>query len=146
MSNPLFPECPSPNNLEKDTSFILAASEIVITEKIHGTSIRVGLSFDDQQQPVYRYGKHHTLGSPTEENPHGWFFHQLELNGYLKRTLANLTGFLTNRAYESGMIIYGELFGCNSEYGKIGEYGPKYSPKRYEFRVFDVAIKHGEGQ
>lgn len=124
----LFPRYSSPENLRSNPRIFTDGEEIVVTEKIHGTSCRVGYIWDDETNaPILKAGSKGFARRKPEDlysNTY-WFPHTYE-------GIQNLLTACSNTGVNQ-VIIYGEVYGP-----KIQNY--TYGEPCQKFRAFDILI------
>lgn len=134
----------SPQRIEKDTSWIFQAKEVVITEKIHGTSYRIQCFYDPDGKFLIKYGTHHQiLGMPFPNSHQGFVSENIQADDHLRATLENFTKFMTGAKPGTGLTFFGEIYGSDPQIGNVQHLGPRYA-KGIHLRIFDVALTNEE--
>ncbi len=123
--HPLFPRYTSIENLRNYPRVLQAGEPVWVSEKLHGTNVRVGLIEGDL------YAGSHRLSRKIADNATAWLenFYVYPLALPTVRHLLHLLG----RAHRQ-VILYGEVYGDRVQsfsYGKIGTLG---------YRAFDLLL------
>lgn len=121
-AHPLFPEYTDVENLRNFPLVLIEGEEVVVTEKLHGTSCRVGLIEGEEMA-----GSMSVRRVRPDNLADSIYWQPLGLNG-----VQPLLEHLGQSARQ--VILYGEVFGSkiqNLNYGLVGTLG---------FRAFDLMI------
>jgi len=134
--NQYFKEYTDIENIKHFPTVFEFGEEIVITEKIHGTSWRGGMLpktpnfiqklFNIKPGYEFIYGSHHRAITPTSSE--GWYSEDVYGKVAAKYDLKNILPL--------GYCVYGEVYGENKPGRKIQEL--TYGEEGLGFRVFDV--------
>ena len=121
-SHPLFPEYTDVENLRNFPSVLTGGEDVVVTEKLHGTSCRIGLIEGELMA-----GSMSVRRVRPESLADSIYWQPLEIHG-----AQPLLEHLGQTARQ--VILYGEVFGSkiqNLNYGLVGTLG---------FRAFDLLV------
>lgn len=121
-SHPLFPEYTDVENLRNFPSVLTGGEDVVVTEKLHGTSCRIGLI-----EGALMAGSMSVRRVQPERLADSIYWQPLETHG-----VQPLLEHLGQTARQ--VILYGEVFGSkiqNLNYGLVGTLG---------FRAFDLLV------
>lgn len=144
-ADPRFPQYTNIENLRSYHEVLTPSEVVVVSEKVHGTNVRVGLvyieDFDGEMVWQPMAGSHRLRRKPSgdEEARQNIYWFPLSL-----RPVHNLLTAMVNQMAQRQVILYGEVFGPG-----IQSY--TYGQNRIGFRVFDLMVDgqyldHGEFQ
>lgn len=121
-----FPRYTSIENIQRYPNAIEDGTEVIITEKIHGTNVRMGLVQDDTpegQRWNYAAGSHKVR---RKAGP-GLYWQ------FMSDSIRDLLVALHMEGPEANVIVYGEIFGTGVQ---DMDYGREYK----DLRVFDISV------
>lgn len=122
-----FPAYTNIENIQRYSKAIPEGTEVVITEKIHGTNVRMGLIVDDLPEgQKYQYA----AGSHKVRRKEGSGLYWQFMTQNVKDLLRDLVGY--DVVYPN-VVLYGEIFGS-------GVQDLDYGQPEKSLRVFDIAI------
>lgn len=123
-NHPLFQKYTDIENMRHFPLIIAEGEEVIMTEKIHGTNVRVGMI--DGELMI---GSHHQRKKIPEDYASSWFSYPLTIEG-VRHVLDMLVG--PDGKQPKQVILYGET------YGKVQKL--QYGESGLAFRAFDLLV------
>ncbi len=127
-TNPFFHKYTDMENLRNFPRAFIEGEEVICTEKIHGSNVRIGLCYEEEQM-VLMAGSH---GVRRKELDHDGrpskYWKPVELCPRIKDLLHAL-----HVKHQGNVILWGEIYGATTQDLTYGE-------REIQFRAFDISI------
>lgn len=127
-TNPFFHKYTDMENLRNFPHAFIEGEEVICTEKIHGSNVRIGLCYEEEQM-VLMAGSH---GVRRKELDHDGrpskYWKPVEICPRIKDLLHAL-----HVKHQGNVILWGEIYGATTQDLTYGE-------REIQFRAFDISI------
>jgi len=145
----VFPRHYDSDNYWRNSHVISAGTEIVVTQKLHGTSVRIGnvevkkkrtLLDKLLRKPValeydYVFGSRKVIKDPGNE-----------ASGFYDEDIWSIVGESLRGLLPKGVLVYGEIVGFTSGGGQLqGDYAYECKKGEWDFYVYRVAMVNPDG-